>query len=75
MLIFLFKSIELRDKTYKCMCPQSDVQIPYSAEESSWLKWVTISGWKIKLTGIPRSPIVPVNGGISVLFKLSELLN
>lgn len=34
-----------------------------------------VDGKEIKLTGIPNSPIMPVNWGISVLGKLLELLN
>lgn len=80
MLIFFFffflLNVKLRDKTYNVHTWKRDVQIPYILlGKFHCINGLLFVDGKIKLTGIPNSPIVPVNWGISVLGKLSELLN
>lgn len=70
------KNVKLRDKTYSCAYLERDVQSPcILPRKFHCINGLLLVDGKIKLTGIPSSPIVPVNWGISVLFKLSELLN
>lgn len=64
MLIFFSskKNVKLGDKTYNCTYLQRDVQIPcILLRKFHCINGLLLVDGKIKLTGIPSSPIVPAN--------------
>lgn len=59
---FLFKNVKPRDKTYNCAYLERDVQIPRILPgKFHCINEPLLVDGKIKLTGIPSSPIMPVN--------------